>query len=165
MIVSRGLTLSLACGIYLFTSQWLGKKWLKEICVAFNYAIGVMIVPLILVGDKALWIITLQIFMLALLNLLTFSIFEVDEDKEEGFHSIASQLGTKLCAGISGVILFMLLGSLLFTSLPMAIEIFMAIGGLIYAVMYAFPHFFAVNERYRIVGDAVFLMAALFLLF
>ncbi len=165
IIVSRGLALSLACGVYLFTSQWLGKKWLKEISVAFNYALGIMIVPLILVGDQTLWIITFQIFMLALLNLLTFSIFEVDEDKEEGFHSIATQLGTKTCAGISSILLLLLWGSLLFIKLPMALEMFIALGGLTYAVMYAFPLFFASKERFRIFGDALFLMAALFLLF
>lgn len=164
IIVSRGLILSFACGVYLFTSQWLGKKWFKEICVAFNYALGIMIVPLILAADKALWIITLQIFMLALLNLLTFSVFEVDEDLEEGFYSIATQLGTKTCAGISSLVLIVLWGSLLFTRLPMAIEMFFALGGLTYAFMYAFPFFFAMKERFRIFGDALFLTAALFLL-
>lgn len=164
IVVSRGVALSLACGVYLFTSQWLGKKWLKETCVAINYALGIMIVPLTLAGDKLLWIVTFQIFMLALLNLLTFSIFEVDEDKEEGFHSIATQLGTKTCAGISSLILLILWGSLLLVRLPIVMEMFLALGGLTYAVMYAFPLFFAAKERFRIFGDALFLMAALFLL-
>ena len=164
IIITRGLTLSLACGIYLFASQWLGKQWLKEVCVALNYALGIMLVPLTLAGDQILWIITLQIFLLALVNLLTFSVFEVEEDNAEGFHSIATRLGTRTCATITSLVLLVLWTSLLLVKLPIAIEVFMAIGGLTYAVMYAFPHFFANRERFRIFGDAIFLMAALFLL-
>lgn len=165
VVITRGLLLSLACGIYLFASQWLGKQWLKEICVASNYALGIMLIPLTLGAGPTLWLITLQIFLLALVNLLTFSVFEEEEDRAEGFHSIATQLGTKTCATISGLVLLVLWCSLLWVQLPFAIEVFMALGGLTYATMYAFPDFFATKERFRIFGDALFLMAALFLLF
>lgn len=164
IVITRGMMLSVVCGIYLFASQWLGKQWLKEICVAMNYALGIMLIPLTLAGDQTLWIITLQIFLLALVNLFTFSVFEVDEDRAEGYHSIATQLGTKTCATISSLVLLALWGSLLLVNLPMAIELFIATGGLTYAVMYAFPHYFAAKERFRIFGDAIFLMAGLFLL-
>ena len=107
----------------------------------------------------------LQIFLLALLNLVTFSIYEVEEDRQEGFYSIATELGKKNSMVVAYLIMAVLIICLLVFQTSSNFSWFIISGTLVYASMYVMPAFFTRYDRYRIVGDAVFLLAALFLLF
>lgn len=159
-----GLLVGVFCGGYLLSTQWLGRKRLKELSIAICYSIGICLVPVIMAGMKATLLITIQTFLLALLNLITFSIYEAKEDKEEGFYSIATELGEKRSKIISYSIIILLSASLVIHGHWGAFSGFILSGILIYSLMYVLPTFFARGDRFRIWGDAVFLLAALFFL-
>lgn len=160
-----GLLVSVFCGGYLLSTQWLGRKRLKELSIAICYSIGICLVPVIMMGIEAMFLITIQTFLLALLNLITFSIYELNEDKEEGFYSITTELGEKKSKIIAYLIIILLSASLVINEPWGAFSGFISTGILIYSLMYVLPTFFAQGDRFRIWGDAVFLFAALFYLF
>lgn len=160
-----GIVLSLACAMYLVVSHWLGLMRIKELAVAVCYAVGIFLIPSILSDSNFLWIMFIQVFLLAFLNLVTFSIFEISEDEQEGFHSIATKLGLKRAR-----IIAILLVALLLTSVPLegakdSFSIFLAVGAITFGLMLLFPGYFSKHERFRILGDSIFLLAAVFLLF
>lgn len=160
-----GLILSAVCGVYLLVTQWLGNKWLKEFTVAGCYAMGICLVPVILVDLQVVGIILLQTFLLAWLNLITFSIYELHEDQLEGFYSIATKFGKEKTTQIAIVIILLLATSLIIDASWGNFSGFIIIGMLIYTWMLLLPGFFKKNDRFRILGDAVFWLAAIFLLF
>ena len=164
-IIQWGGIMTITCGIYLLSSQFLGKVWMKEMVVAVGYAMGIFLVPLILMSFSLLWISLLQIFLLAFLNLITFSIYEESDDRKEGFYSIVTQIGLKRTKLLAYTIFISLLITIIFIGVPGLFSAFILIGTLIFGTIHVFPSFFAVGERFRIIGDAVFLLAGICLLF
>ena len=108
-------------------------------------------------------------FMLtALLNLLLFSWFDRDndrEDKRESFVTLAGERGSK-----GFVVALFLLNSVLMISTAFYIPtmtgniaILMLMNGIL-AFMLIRPNYFQPNDRFRILGDAVFLLPIIYLL-
>jgi 1,4-dihydroxy-2-naphthoate octaprenyltransferase len=101
----------------------------------------------------------------ALLNLLLFSWYEMKQDKEDGHPSFANYFGEQFTRKII-VILFLaqglLLVYLLITQFRIEIIILFAMNAVL-ALLMIFPKVFQQQERYRLVGDAIFLFPGLVL--
>lgn len=160
-----GMGLSLVCGLYLAASQWLGRRWVKEAAVAICYAGGIMLYPVYTHFNATCALLFGQLLLLAFVNLVTFSLFEEQDDRIEGFFSIVTQLGYVKTRMLAGVVLLVLSLSLWVEGQSIAFLAFVGLGSLLYTSMHVFPDFFQSKDRYRLLGDSYFIMAIIFLLF
>ncbi|MFY0599202.1 MAG: hypothetical protein JXR03_05990 [Cyclobacteriaceae bacterium] len=169
-IIKNGAILSSMCIGYLLLVYFIRALWFKEILVAFGYGAGVFLVPVTENGAiTALDLIfLLQLVLIALINLLVFSYYDMEEDSKVGFSSIAKQVGAKKARLlINSLILLSLIASafiLLTTEAALSFEVVYLSMTIILAVTFWMPYYFRVKERYRALGDAVFYMPLIFLL-
>ena len=111
----------------------------------------------------------IQFLLLALLNLLIFSMYEIRTDELDGHTSFVRAIGpgnTKILIGAFSLIIILSGGWIIANgTLPekqiVGIYGFMLIGLLLIAFR---ESWFGINERYRIWGDAVFLFPIIFFL-
>ena len=98
------------------------------------------------------------------MNLVLFSLMEIDVDILDGHQSIARKWGKKR---VTSLINYMFLGFiiLLLLTLPMSMgqeflnyQILLAVMGSTLYLIFLRRNFFKVKERYRIIGDAVFVL-------
>jgi hypothetical protein len=141
----------------------------KELGIAFTYCVGIAVGPVSLNPDfnNFGYFFLGQIFLLALINLLEFSWFDKTIDKKQGQTSAILNLGEKL---VIELIFFLL--SLFMLSLVLAFlffpkyemyEITLAVMSLVLFVIIAFQKYFAKKERYRVLGDMIFLFPSIML--
>jgi hypothetical protein len=148
-------------------------SWLlhKELGVGLIYAVGIWGGPFVMYEElRALAPIILfaQFFLLCMINLLFFSLYEAETDRWDGHTSFVLAIGKRPTLGI---ILF-LAGAIVGMGIWMGInesenQAFMIIEG-IYGLMLMLllaisflPAFFRQNERYRFYGDGAFLVPVL----
>jgi len=157
--------------IHLALVYWVGNRisvlFVKEVGVGTIYAAGVWGGPLALHPPDAWlpWILLfLQFWALAMINLLTFSMYEREIDEKDGHTSFVRAIGTKrtrqLILGIGGGVLG-LGASLLYLQPGISWQLAQGVTwGMLAILIWVVLHerFFAPNERYRIWGDAVFLL-------
>ncbi|MEO9483292.1 MAG: hypothetical protein ABJG47_07600 [Ekhidna sp.] len=159
VIFLGGLTLATFSLIYLLIQHRLSIFLSKELYVSIIYALGILMVPM-LVGQTFEWKSIVLLILLAFVNLVIFSWYEKDEDVRDGFQSIATRMEYQILEG------------LIFTSLAIGLAIsvlsfslvnaYFFIGFITYSLVVLFPVFFKKNNRYRTVGDGVFLLPILF---
>lgn len=146
----------------------------KELMVALIYCSGVSFGPILKAGiiDTEVIVTLIEVFLLALINLLEFSFFEYDVDKKDNHSSFVRLVGpnkarkvvlfllvaTYILVGLSG---FMLTGNKNFG----VAQIVIFCMTLVLTLVIIKPTFFMRNERYRIYGDLIFLFPMMVLLF
>jgi len=89
-----GTVLAIGVGIYLIVQRYL--KFLKEICIACLYTCGVLLPSITVTGVKlttAHCLLIVQFMMVAWLNLLIFSWFDREDDKQDRQPSFVTMLG------------------------------------------------------------------------
>jgi hypothetical protein len=145
-------------------------SWFKELTIAFLYTAGVFLGPLSL----ATWpwppltgLLLLEYFLLAWLNLLLFAWYDRAADEYQQHTSLVRQWGAdrvrRLSYGLAGLLLGLASLGLLMTQGAglaarfQACVLLMATG---LAAVCHFPDFFGLRHRYRVLGDAVFLLPA-----
>lgn len=160
-----------------FLLVWLVKNevtpWLtKELGVAFVYSIGVWGGGLALT-EAPISLLTLlpvtQFFFLALVNLLTFAVYEEIEDQKDGFTSWARGLGRSttmnviagllICSGVLAVVV-------LTTSdraYSLSIELTYLVMGSLLAWVAFDQRRFSQQGRYRLAADGAFLIPFIWL--
>ena len=167
-IIRNGAILSAISVAYLMLVYFVKRLWAKEILVAIVYATGIFLAPISEVGlDMYNGILVFQLAGIAFLNLLVFSKMDIESDARDGFNSIALKLGAQKSEMlILGIVL------LLFVSFIGMANFYEGRIQLLYGLMTgilfminAKPSYFSVNERFRTVGDGIFYLPALFLLF
>jgi hypothetical protein len=146
---------------------------MKEIGVAVIFTAGTWGLPLVLhlqLGrriDPAAVILMLQYLLLAIVNLIEFSIYEHKLDTRGGQTSFVRGIGRARARWIAQILLGVqpLLAVVTVIFHPSAvvwtaqvIDLTMAVG---LASILLFPRFFARTERYRMVGDGVFVLPLL----
>jgi len=144
-----------------------GKWFQKEPLIALVYTTGVWgsklwLVPAIFFS--AFMVIVVPFFLLALMNLLVFSYFETDTDKENNQRSLSTLLGPETTGKII-MVLFALVLTINLTMVRMdATPLYLmiaitrtAMGFILFGLFYR-SEFFYENELYRIIGDAVFML-------
>jgi 4-hydroxybenzoate polyprenyltransferase len=164
-----GLVLSVVMVVYFLVQRFL--KYLKELTVAIIFSCGVLL-PSVAVTHKAIdfsmALIITEFMLTALLNLLLFSWFDRhndEEDNRESFVTVAGEKGSKRFVG--AVFLLnggLLLGSALYVPAMIGNIAVLVLMNAVLASMLLKPNYFQTDDRYRIVGDAVFLFPIINLL-
>lgn len=167
-VLYAGFFVSAAVGLYLVLHRKL--TFLKELFVAALYCTGILL-PSLTVTTLPLmevhYMLFLVFFNTALANLLLFSWFDRYHDRADQHQSFVTILGEQktivvttilfganLCLCVYGVA----------TSLdPIAFVIPLLMNTTLLSIFWA-HQWFALKDRYRLLGDAVFLMPFLYLL-
>lgn len=160
-ILIGGLILAPLSGLYLLLQK---KIPIKELTVAVFYTLGVLLPAWpgswnLLLPVAALIV---QLFLIALTNLVLFAWFETDTDNKMGQASLVTRLGKK-----SVTVLLMVLFTV-GSSLSLGVTILFNPVSWIFLAMwmaliclFRFHTYFEQHERYRLWGDAIFYLPIL----
>jgi hypothetical protein len=161
LVFMAGSLLAAISGLYLLTQKYLRAK---ELVVAILYTVGVLL-PSCNLSTEPLssehHLLIVQFFIVALINLLLFSWFEYEADKNGGYSSFVTTYGKKLTVGLLLMLSFCnasITGWMLVQNPGNVTALVFLIMTSILLIIYLFPVYFAVNSRYRLVGDAVFFL-------
>jgi len=167
-VLGWGLGLATLVIIYFIVQRRL--SFLKEFLGAVLYTVGVML-PVVALSELSinslLSVPVILFFNTALINLVLFSWFDRDKDKLDNHPSLVTSLGDK----VSKTILYFLFAvqvALFIYAVDSGLSISMLI---VFAAMYlvllltfARASWFALHDRYRLAGDAVFLFPLLYVI-
>ncbi len=170
-VVVYGTALSL-----LVVSYYLGlhlaqrsPKLKKEYIVAILYTAGVVLGPLACGTPPAGYQLhVLQLFLLALNNLLLFSWFDREMDQKEGFSNIVHILGAgKIRLLLILLPLFQFMAALLLSASGFfrEFELLWAMIGIVMLLPMIKPVYWQLRYRYRILGDFLFFVPSAIILF
>lgn len=176
-VLSFGITLALLVVLYLYLVKKLGsnegKHWFhKEILIACMYTVGIWSVGFAYSNSMMLLYVyaALAFGLLALQNLLLFSLFEKEEDFRQGQRSMVIYLGHRSIKRLL-MLLFCSFSILIFEAWQRCNDIFekqavitLSLMAVILLMLMAFPRYFARYKRYRWLGDGVFLLPVWLLL-
>lgn len=163
---------ALACVVvsYFMILYFLGLKaaYHKEILIAIIYACGVFL-PSFSVYNGFFTNTHILIFLIfvnmALINLITFSWLESKKDRFNGFPSLVNVIGERqskriiILLLIAQIVMIMGLMSVTMGTALIFLLMTLVLGGIMF-----FYKYFSQYERYRIVGDLVFLLPVIGLL-
>lgn len=162
-VLLHGMALAVMVLLYLFFHPRL--KGFKEICIAILYTAGVLVPSLKdLRTLEEIPFALLAVFALtAFINLVMFSWYSQKEDLQDGHASIVTRMGNRSTQWLFyGLFLTVTLITILHAfAIPYLVLWIMNIG---MVIIYMFPAYFAFAERYRIWGDAMFIIPILYLL-
>ena len=163
-----------ACVAVYFLLLNLHHFWYKELLISVCYTVGVFLAPLSLsqtpLNPFQLLLIP-QIFLLALANLVIFSCFDYKADQQDGHYSLAIHLGLvrsrKIALWIVVAGLVFCIPTFFFASylITQEVQLLIFVMNLLLLMLLLKEKHFQQNELYRIVGDAVFFIPALLLLY
>jgi 4-hydroxybenzoate polyprenyltransferase len=164
-----GLRLAFLVGIYFLVQQRIGFS--KELLGTLLYTGGVLLIPLSVNNQLSLRIILLilQFGITAWINLLLFSWIDKQRDEKDRHHSFATTFGLVVTQRIL-LFLFVTTASLttiqlvMFPKDSMATLILTAMTTLL-LLIFLKRSYFEKEDRYRLLGDAVFLLPILYILF
>ncbi len=173
-LIYAGLGIGMLGIIHLTLSMVLRDKisvWIqKETGVGLIYTLGIWIGPALLTSDPiplTYFLTAIQYFFLALINLLIFSLFELEIDRRDGHTSFVQAIGPartrRLISGFSILIIMISLGIL--NTYDTGLWIYSQIVTLLVLsllwLIICFSGWFRKTERYRILGDAAFWLPGL----
>jgi hypothetical protein len=161
------LIMACLCGLYLVVNRWL--KYGKELMATILYAGGVLLPALSLNYNVTTeqWILIVEFVLIVIINMLLFARMDYRTDLLDRQPSFVTTAGPKVATKIIGG-LFVVFGLMVLLTLSenYAAErlVLGAMAGVL-LLIFLFPDFFSLEERYRLVGDAVFLLPAFLLAF
>ena len=166
-VVSWGLMLAGLVLLYLLTSQYLFS--LKEIFGSLFYCWGVFLPTISQLTSYESFFTQTEVVvftMLVLSNLLIFSIYEMETDSTDNHKSFALTFGRQntglVVKVLLGIVSGLLIGSY-WALVPIHFFILtLMTAGLILITL--FPDYFKIQDRYRYVGDFIFLFPGLVVL-
>jgi hypothetical protein len=176
-VIQWGIVLILLVGAYFLLLFYLRPTLLfqKELAAAILYTGGIFLAPVSLSEQpftESLLIIFIQFLFIALINLITFSLFEKEVDQADGHSSLVKLTGTKLTRRLlTGLGMIVTSSSLFFIiTLPMESSLFkveLLLFGMALTLlgMVMKPSIFRRNEMYRVIGDSIFFYPLLMWLF
>lgn len=160
-VFHAGLVLGGAVTVYLLAQRYFG--FLKELVGALLYTGGVVLPAFAFRDDRTIatdqWVAMFCFLLLAWINLLLFSLFDRESDEEHMQVSFTTALGEentrRVVVALTGICislcLYLLLGTMRLPSLVLLVM------SLVLVLLLRFQAYFGRNDRYRYVGDAVFL--------
>lgn len=167
-VIVWGFYLGAVVFIYLLFQRYL--KFLKELFVALLYTCGVLLPSVAVTTVKlnlSYIIIVVQFFLIALINLLLFSWHDKDKDRADLQHSFVTVSGRELtttCIYCLGLINILLTFRLLFTIFETKPVFILGVMNISLLAIFTFREAMQQNYKYRLLGDAVFLLPVLYLL-
>ena len=162
-IVIYGAIIALIAAGYLVLAHFQRGPLFKEVQIAIGYAIGVSLIPFVRIEilEAWKWLVLALLFLTALTNIVLFSWYEIEEDRKEGFKSIVLYLG----GGRVTIFLWLLFGlcsggvfGLVVLEASNWLVIFFLLSTLINLLIWRLPKIFGLNNSYRVIGDGVFLL-------
>ncbi|WP_370088899.1 hypothetical protein [Ekhidna sp.] len=159
VILKGGVALASLSFIYLLVQYRLSRYLSKEFYVALIYSLGILMVPMVL-SEMYDWSVFLLLFLLTFINLILFSWFEKNEDSVDGFLSIATELSEKKLEKL--ILILLSIGIAISLLLLNLMAFYFFLGFFTYGLMAIYPTWFNTNQRYRSIGDGVFLVPILF---
>lgn len=160
-----GLVLLTIVVIYFFVSRYLNL--LKEITIALVYSMGVFVPVLSQSNDVTHFLqqpTSIGFFIFAMLNLMIFSLFEMEDDIRDGVTSFAVHFGKErtrqISIGLMGAQII-ILAMLLLKGTDHRTVILYVVMLAAFVSLISFPGYFGKKERYRLLGDGVFLFPLL----
>jgi 4-hydroxybenzoate polyprenyltransferase len=166
-VLYSGVLIMAIVGFYLLFHNRL--IFLKEVFVALLYCLGVLLPSIMVTSIKFTsvhYVVFGLFFLVALINLLLFSLFDKADDEADNRRSFVTVVGEEstrtVLLGLFG--LGFALGAYLAVALKqwtLASVLLLMLAGLF--VIQVRRSWFAVDLRYRLLGDAVFLVPALYL--
>jgi len=167
-IIRSGAILSAVSVAYLMLVYFVRKLWVKEIIVALVYAAGIFLAPVTLRGISIIdGFLFAQLAVVAFLNLIVFSLFDYENDRKSGFNSLALRLGAarvSVAIRMSGLLIIVSSVSMIALGYSDLQMLYLLMTSILLWVHYR-PVYFSRNERFRVVGDGIFYLPLLFLLF
>ncbi len=169
-ILYYGLSLTLGVTLYFIANHYISlTRWLpKELMSALLYTVGVFLPSFATYGQPLYWslgMLFVQYFFLALSNLLLFSWFELETDQQDDHTSFARLVGRSLTRRIvllclstvivSSVLMLVFITDSLVSAAPQLTILLM---GLVLLAIMIRPVYFTPHERYRLLGDGIFLL-------
>jgi hypothetical protein len=153
-VILNGTVLTGVVLIYLLTNKKFGV--IKELVIAVVYTCGVM-APLfsfaVVESFASSGLVMLSFFLVVLTNLILFSWYDYDLDKGENTKSFAGAVGHNNTVRIL-VVLFLL--QCIISAISQSILFLLM--ELVMVPLFVWPTLFSKNERFRLVGDAIFLL-------
>ena len=160
-VFHAGLVLGAAVAFYLVAQRYFG--FLKELLGALLYTGGVVLPAFAFIDERPItadqWIAIFSFLLIAWINLLVFSYFDRESDEEHRQVSFTTSQGehkTRVLVSVLAGICVSLCMYLMFRSMPMPSVVLLAMGGVL-VLLLKFRGYFGRYDRYRYVGDAVFL--------
>lgn len=161
IVFIEGVRLAITIVIYFLIQRSL--KFFKEITGAILYSGGVLLIPLSTKTDALTQfqiILIIQFVLTALINLLLFSLFDkkIDEqDRQSSYATVMGERTTKISLIILFLIQIVLTAKLLFLGIEKSVFIFLAMN-IVLLFIFLRKEYFQIGDRYRLLGDAVFLL-------
>lgn len=145
------------------------RTWLpKEFATALFYTAGVFLPAITTYPATLPWsasVLFFQYFFLALGNLLLFSWFEADIDRQDGHSSFALSAGRPLvrsliyaCLAAAGISSVMFLSVVATSVVTVVVQGTVLVMTLTLLVLTLWPAYFQKHERYRLLGDGIFVL-------
>lgn len=166
-----GLTLLVFVMGYFVIVFFFKSFYLKEVTVAIVYTCGIFLGPISVyelpIGFEVINFFV-QILFLALINLIIFSWVEYDLDHHDGHMSIAIKFGKNRTKKLIGFLISFLLAWQLISFLWLDFELIQFLFALMtitLSVIYFVPNALSKNDRYRWLGDIIFFIPGIQLLF
>lgn len=162
-----GLVLAFLVGIYFLVQQRI--PFLKELLGTLLYTGGVVLIPLSVNDQLSLSniLLILQFGITAWINLLLFSWIDKPRDEKDKHHSFATTFGYKMT---KGVLLFLFVVIAVLVAIQFVIFSDMKAAGIIslmgtiLLLIFWRRDYFEKEDRYRLLGDAIFLLPILYLI-
>ncbi|MGC4023366.1 MAG: hypothetical protein QM734_16170 [Cyclobacteriaceae bacterium] len=161
-----GIFLALIVAIYFLIQGYL--KFLKELMGAILYTGGILLIPLSVKNSllsQAQIILIVQFFVIALTNLILFSWFGISQDELDNHKSFATTFGNLITKRIVTLLLICTLGLSIYNFQNAPIEVLILVAmSLILGLILVIKDWSANEDRYRLLGDAIFLIPLIYVL-
>ena len=169
-VILWGVTAAAFIIIYFLLVRYT-RFWAKEVFVAVGYTTGVFLAPLSLTTElvvpDAILLMTV-VFLLAVINLLTFSFFDFEMDRQSGFHSMAVRFGKRTIRSTIFGLAFLSMGLtivLSFSEQTPFLYVTVILMNLSLIALILKPSFFREYHFYRVIGDGIFFLPLVYLLY
>jgi hypothetical protein len=166
-IFYAGVALSLIITVYLLFNRWL--TYLKEFVVAVLYCGGVILPVVSITGTEAVLQqvdLLVSFFLTALINVVLFSWFDWKIDQRDSGTSIVLSLGIDVVAKVLWI-LFLVQGALILWigTHTFVDSVLLGFMNGILLLLFVQAQAFTNDERFRLLGDAIFLLPVFTFLF
>jgi hypothetical protein len=164
-----GIVLTAFVALYLILQSRL--FFMKETFVALLYTLGVLL-PSWAVASSKLgfpeYALMIEFFLIAELNLMIFSFFDYDQDLQDGLSSFATRFGKSLTTRRIVIEFILLFGIISYQCLWVGLlpyNIILLLSSSLLLIIFSCQRFFGKHALYRFVGDAVFYLPGLILIY
>lgn len=162
-VLEGGVVLGIIVVLYFFVHRYI--RFLKEFFIAVVYTGGVLLpsVSVVSVTSAIPFVVIIQFILTALINLLIFSWFDLEKDRQDGNTSFATVMGERK----TRIVIWILL-SAVFLLIPLSeaatASLLIGLMNLLLFIIFQRHQIFHRGDRFRLVGDAVFFIPILFVL-